>query len=218
MSERKQSPFDSVTLNRLEYYAKEALTPPRPEQRPFKAKRYRRPAYEVTNEEKLKSAEIRRDLELPGRKIFTIEDKEILSQKSNNLRPAYSAIVDVLVKVTDVELKDIFIRNIDILLDSAMWIGAYVFVTDGSQESIENYARHKQTEVARRNVTERFVDIINAVEAVAAGRELLDSDRFAAEIQNAVAERMGLSKYKAPSFSAIRRAVRELKKCNENPT
>ncbi len=218
MSEKKQSACDSVTLNRLEYYAKEALKPPRPDKHPFKAKQYRGPAYEVTDEEKIKSAEIRRKLELPGRKVFTIEDKEILSEKSNNLRPPYSAIVDVLDKVVDVELKDIVIRNIDILLDSAMWIGTYVFITDGSQESIENYAKHKQTEVARRNVTERFVDIINAVEAVADGLELIDSVDFAARIQSAVAERMGLSKYKAPSFSAIRRAIRELKKCNENPT
>lgn len=98
-----------------------------------------------------------------------------------------------------------------------MWIGAYAFVTDGSHRSIERYTRRKQTEPARCKVTEKFAAIIDAVEAVTGGQELIDSIDFAARIQNAVAERMGLSKYKAPSYSAILRAVRVLKKMNLEP-
>jgi hypothetical protein len=212
MSEKEKSRRGSHVLNLLEYYATFALRPPQPDNNPSRHNRYQEARNEETAEEKMMSEKIRRELELPGPKVITVEDRGLLSTKFHKLRPAYNNIVDVLDKTMNAENSNIVYSNINILMDSAMWIGAYVFVTDASQESIEMYTKRKQTEPARRRATERFVAIMRAVEEVADGQELIDSDDFAAKIQNPVADRLGLSKYKAPSLSAIRRAIRELKK------
>ena len=73
MSEKKQSRRGSPILNQLEYFAKAALTVPEPvSQIPLTLKRRPRPSYEEIKAERQVSAEIRREMELPGTKVFTL--------------------------------------------------------------------------------------------------------------------------------------------------
>ena len=85
MREREQSAGASFILNLLEYYAKQALTSPHPDEILSKLSRYRRYTYDETEQEKIESEEIRRNLELPGIKVFTVEDRTVLAEKSNSL-------------------------------------------------------------------------------------------------------------------------------------
>jgi hypothetical protein len=213
MSEKKQSGRGSAILNQLEYYAKAALTVPEPVgEIPFKLKRGPRPSFEEMKAERRVSAEYRREMELPGIKVITLEDKAVLQEKYERLRPAFNTIIETLAKTVDAQTIKEVIENIDVLMDAAMWIGAYVFVTDGAQEFFELYSKRKQAELMRGDEpSKKFSDLIDAVDAVTEGREIAVSEKFAAIIQPEVAERLGLSKKEAPSLSAILRALREVK-------
>ena len=149
-SDASQPKRDSPILNQLEYYAKAALTVPEPVgEITLKLKRGPRPSYEEMKAERRVSAEYRREMELPGTKVFTLEDKAILQEKYERLRPAFNAIIETLERTSNKATIETALNNLGVLMDSAMWIGAYVFVTDGFQEFFELYNKRKQAELAR---------------------------------------------------------------------
>jgi len=212
MSDKKQSGHGSSILNQLEDFARIALTAPEPVgEIPFELERGPRLLYEEIQAERRVSAELRREMELPGTKVFTIEDKAILQNKYERLRPAFDAIIGTLERGADAGTIELVLKNLDVLMDSAMWIGAYVFITDGAQEYFELYSKRKQAELARDEALKGFSDLVKIVDAVTDGRQISYSVKFALRIQPEVAERLGVPESEAPSPSAIRRALREAK-------
>ncbi len=213
MSEKKQSGRGSPILNQLEDYAKAALTVPEPVgEIPLKLKRGPRPSYEEMKAERRVTAEYRREMELPGTKVVAVEDKAILQKKYERLRPAFNMIAETLAKTVDTETSEGVLKNLDVLMDAAMWIGAYVFVTDGGQEFFELYSQRKQAELMRGDEpAKRFSELVDIVDEVTKDQQIFDSEKFALRIRPQVAERLGLPESKAPSLSFIRTALREVR-------
>jgi len=96
-------------------------------------------------------------------------------------------------------------------MDAAMWIGAYVFVTDGCHALFEHYIRRQQAERARDGSLKNFSKLVGVVNSITQGQKIFDSEKFARRIQPEVAAHLGLSENEAPSPSSIREAIREVK-------
>jgi hypothetical protein len=212
MSEKKQSGRGSPVLNQLEDYAKAALTVPEPVgEIPFNLKPGPRPSFEEMKAERQICAEYRREMELPGIKVVALEDKAILQEKYERLRPAFNMIVETLAKTVETETSEGVLKNLDVLMDAAMWIGAYVFVTDGAQEFFELYSKRKQAELARGDdQVKKFSELIELVDSVTEGRKIFDSIKSALKERPKIAERLGIPEEEAPSPGAIHRAIHEV--------